>query len=70
VGNRGGLKPLEATSYITAPGLKKALRSKKLEPDHKLEARSQEIKKSQKAEDDQFGAVAAETLGERTSGWS
>ena len=37
VGNRGGLKPLEATSYITAAGLKEALRSKRLEPGHKLE---------------------------------
>ena len=45
----GGLKPLEATSYVTAAGHKKALRSKRLEPGYKLETRSQGINKSQKA---------------------
>ena len=68
VGNRGGLKLVEPTSYITVAGLKEVLRSKKLEPGRKLETRSQGINKSQKGDDDQFGPAAAEIL--RTRGWS
>jgi len=61
VGNRGGLKPLEATLYITAVGPKEVLRLKRVEPDLKLETRSQEINKSQKASDDES---LADTCGD------
>ena len=70
MGNRGGLKSFEATSYITAAGLKEALRSKRLEPGHKLETRPQGINKSQKAHEDQSEAAVVEILRERMSGWS
>ena len=68
MGNSGGLKPLEATSYITAVGLEEALRSKRLEPGHKLETRPQGTNKSQKAHEDQSEAAVVEILKERTSG--
>jgi hypothetical protein len=64
VGNRGGLKPLEATLYIIAAGPKEVLRSKRVEPDLKLETRSQEINKinkSQKVSDDES---LADTCGD------